>query len=175
MTAARTDPAALLRGTATGCLTAALAIAAHGLASGAAPTGAVAAQLGLLAATIGALASTIRRAADPRVLIGLLSAGQLLGHLLLDAVGHAHTSSAPPPLMLAAHVTAVVLGALMIAACERLCSAMSQTVRAVVSAECPAAPAVKTVTVCANDQPLHSALMLSASISHRGPPVGCAL
>ncbi len=46
-----------LRGTAAGLLTAALAVAAHGVGSGAPPTGAATAQLAVLAATVGALAA----------------------------------------------------------------------------------------------------------------------
>ena len=83
------NPAARLRGTATGLLTAALAVAAHAVGSGVPPTGAVVAQLAVLAATVGALAATIARAADARVLLGLLAAGQLCGHVILSAVGHA--------------------------------------------------------------------------------------
>ena len=71
------NPAGRLRGTAAGLLTAALAVAAHSVGSGAPPTGAVVAQLAVLAATVGALAATIARAADARVLLGLLAAGQL--------------------------------------------------------------------------------------------------
>ena len=64
-----------MRGTAAGLLTAALAVAAHAAGSGALPTGAVVAQLAVLAATVGALAATISRAADARILLGLLAAG----------------------------------------------------------------------------------------------------
>ena len=80
------NPGARLRGTAAGLLTAALTVAAHSIGSGAPPTGAVVAQLAVLAATVGALAATIARAADVRVLLGVLAAGQLCGHLMLSAV-----------------------------------------------------------------------------------------
>jgi hypothetical protein len=75
------SPPARLRGTAAGLLTAALAVAAHSMGSGAPPTGAVVAQLAVLAATVGALTATIARAADARILLGLLAAGQVCSHV----------------------------------------------------------------------------------------------
>lgn len=170
------NPAARLRGTAAGLLTGALAVAAHGVGSGAAPTGAATAQLAVLAATVGALAGTIRRATDARVLLGLLAAGQLLGHLMLSAVGHSHTPTSTPPAaaMLAAHLIAIAVGALLIAAGERLCRAVSRGVRAAVRIVSPPVAAVPVVARAAADQPLRSALQLAASVSHRGPPISLA-
>jgi hypothetical protein len=170
------NPAARLRSTAAGLLTAALAVAAHGVGSGAPPTGAATAQLAVLAATVGALAGTIRHATDARVLVGLLAAGQLIGHVMLSAVGHIHASATAPPgaAMLTAHVVAIAIGALLIAAGDRLARAVSRAVRAAVRIVCPpmaAAPATATGTA---DQPLRSALLLAASVSHRGPPVSLA-
>ena len=78
------DHRSALRGIAAGLLTAALAVAAHGVADGAAPSGTAVALLAVLAATVGGLATTISRAADVRVLLGLLAAGQLVGHLMLS-------------------------------------------------------------------------------------------
>ena len=167
------NPAGRLRGTAAGLLTAALAVAAHSVGSGAPPTGAVVAQLAVLAATVGALAATIARAADARVLLGLLAAGQLCGHVILSAVGHSHAAATAPPAaaMLVAHVVAVGAGALLIAASDRLCRAVSRAVR--VAVRIVAAPvAVAPVVVIGDaDQPLRSALQLAASVSPRGPPV----
>src|SRR5690348_12895065 len=112
------SPATRLRGTAAGLLTAALAVAAHSVGSGAPPTGAVLGQLAILAATVGALAATMTRAADARVLVGLLAAGQLCGHVLLGAAGHSHAETTSPPavVMVAAHAIAIGVGALLIAA-----------------------------------------------------------
>ncbi len=167
------NPAARLRGTATGLLTATLAAAAHGVGSGVAPTGATTALLAVLAATVGALAGTIRHATDARVLLGLLATGQLLGHLMLSAVGHSHAPSAAPPaaVMLGAHLIAIVVGAVLIAAVDRLCRAMSRAVRAAVRTVRPPVVAAPVLSAGAADQPLRSALLLAASVSHRGPPV----
>ena len=169
------DRASRLRGAAAGLLTAALAVAAHGLASGTAPVGAASAQLAVLAATIGALAATIRGAGDIRVLMGLLASGQLLGHLMLDAAGHGHESAAAPPgaAMLIAHTAAVALGAVLIALSDRLRAAMSRALRTGMRSSRPAVFAAPLV-VSVSDQPLRSALLLAASVSHRGPPVSSA-
>jgi hypothetical protein len=166
--------AARLRGIAAGLLTAALAVAAHGAADSAAPSGTAVVLLIVLAATIGGLATTISRTADVRVLIGLLATGQLVGHLMLRAAGHTHGEpTSPASAMLAAHALAVVAGAILIAAGDRLCRAVSRVVT--VSARAVVAPIPsRPVVVIASDQPLRSALLLSASVSHRGPPVSSA-
>lgn len=176
MSRAVPNPAARLRGTATGLLTAALAVAAHGVGSGVAPTGAATALLAVLAATVGALAGTIRNATDAKVLLALLASGQLLGHLMLSAVGHSHAPSAAPPgaVMLAAHLVAIAAGAVLIAAVDRLCRAMSRAVRAAVRTVGPPVVAAPAMFAGAADQPLRSALLLAASVSHRGPPVSLA-
>ncbi|OBG86862.1 hypothetical protein A5699_20360 [Mycobacterium sp. E802] len=170
MTVVRTDSAAGLRGTAVGSLTAALAVAAHGMAGGSLPTGAVAAQLAILAVTLGTIAATVARANRVAVLWLLLGAGQLLAHLLMAATSHSHDSW-PGPTMFGAHVVAVSLGAALIACGARLSAAVSRVVRAVAAERGPVP--VPTVRALADgaDQPLHSALFLAASVSHRGPPV----
>ncbi|WP_166907043.1 hypothetical protein [Mycobacterium sp. DL440] len=173
MTVARTDSAAPLRGTAVGSLTAALAIAAHGMAGGALPGGAVAAQLVVLAVTLGTLAATLAGANRAAVLWGLLGTGQLLAHGLLATAGHAHGAQ-PGLAMFGAHVAAVSLGAGLIACGARLSAAVSRVARAVVRTGRPAPGAAARVAIRSADQPLHSALLLAASVSHRGPPVGVA-
>jgi hypothetical protein len=162
-----------LRGTAAGLLTATLAVAAHAVGSGAPPSGPVVALLAVLAATVGALAATISRAADARVLLGLLVAGQLCGHVMLSAVGHSHAATAAPPAaaMLAAHVVAIGAGALLIAASDRLCRAVSRIARVAVRIVAAPVLVAPVVLIGRADQPLRSALLLAASVSHRGPPV----
>ena len=171
------DRASRLRGAAAGLLTAALAVAAHGAASGTPPVGAASALLAVLAATIGALAATIRGAGDTRVLLVLLASGQLFGHLMLDAAGHGHESAAAPPeaAMLIAHAAAVALGAVLISLSDRLCAAMSRAlrIRTGMRSSRPAVPTAPLV-VSVSDQPLRSSLLLAASVSHRGPPVSSA-
>jgi hypothetical protein len=166
--------AARLRGLAAGLLTAALAVAAHGTADGAAPSGTAVALLAVLAATVGGLAITVSRAADVRVLIGLLATAQLVGHLMLAATAHHHgAAAAPASVMLLAHALAVIAGAVLIAAGDRLCRAVSRVVEVAVRAVVPPVPA-KQIVVAEPVHPLRSALLLAASMSHRGPPVSPA-
>jgi hypothetical protein len=119
------------------------------------------------------LAATLGRAADVRILVTLLAAGQLFGHAMLSAVGHGHGSATAPPAtaMLAAHLLAVAVGALLIAAGDRLCRAMSRAVRAAARIVAPPVMPTPVIAVHHADQPLRSALLLAASVSHRGPPV----
>lgn len=168
--------AARLRGTAAGFLTGTLALAAHGVGSGALPTGAAAPELLILAATAGALAAAIPRAADAHVMLGLLCAGQLVGHLMLAAAGHSHgPSHAPAAWMMAlAHLGAVAIGAVLISLGDRLCRAVSRVLaRPGRCAALPAAPPA-IVAITSADQPLRWTLFLAASMSHRGPPVSLA-
>jgi hypothetical protein len=152
-------------------LTVALSIGAHALAGGA-PSGAGVALAVVLAGTVGALASSTPRARGIPGLIALLAAGQLLCHLVLAAAGHAHTGGgAPTPVMVGAHAAAVVVGAVLIAAGDRLCRALSTVVRAL-TVRGLRQPHVAVVAAKTADQPLQWMLYLRASISHRGPPVG---
>lgn len=165
---------ARVRGSAAGLLTGTLAIAAHGLAGGALPVGGAAVMLVLLAAFIGGVAAAWVRASDTRILLTLLAGGQLLGHLTLAAVGHDHVMTVTgrsSMLMVAAHIVAVAVGAVLIAACERLCRAMSSALRAWARtpAVLPPIASVRPTPICA-DQPMHSTRVVAVSISHRGPP-----
>jgi hypothetical protein len=75
--------------------------------------------------------------------------------------------------MLAAHASAVVVGAILIAAGDRLCCAVSRVLKVATRAVAAPIPA-KQVAVLGGDQPLRSALLLAASVSHRGPPLSHA-
>ena len=164
-----------VRGVTAGVLTAALAVAAHGAGGGVLPNGAAMSLLAVLAATVGALATAIPHTRTPWCLLSLLAVGQLLGHLLLSTAGHHHGASSAPPAaaMLAAHLLAIIAGATLIAAGERLWRALSRAVRAVVRVVCVVTVRPMPVVRRA-DQPLRSALLLAASVSHRGPPVRLA-
>jgi hypothetical protein len=176
MTRARIDPAAPLRGTAVGFLTAALAIAAHGAGGGGLPTGAVAAQLAVLAVTLGAVATTVTAANRTVVLWAVLGTGQLLAHALMSTSGHVHGADPirPGAAMVIAHLVAVSVGAALIAGGARLCAAVSRAVRAVAPNRYPLPLTPTRVAIRSADQPLHSARFLAASVSHRGPPVSAS-
>jgi hypothetical protein len=174
VTAQPTATAARLRGTAAGLLTAALAVAAHGVADGTAPSGTAVVLLAVLAATVGGLATTIRRTAEVRALLALLAGSQLVGHVMLSATAHHHgETTSPAPAMLVAHALAVVAGAVLIAVGDRLCRAVSRAVEVATRTILPPIPS-RPVFAAGADQPLRSFLLLAASMSHRGPPVSRA-
>jgi len=174
VSALATTLAARWRGAATGALTATLSLVAHTAGGGALPSGSAAALLAIVAATLGALAATIPSAANASGLFLLLTSGQVLGHFLLDAVGHQHASGPTSTGMIVAHGAAVFAGAALIAAATRLIDALSRAVHAVTAAVRPPVCTRPFSAVRSADQPLRSALALAASVSHRGPPVGRA-
>ena len=175
MPSSPSSTAARLRGIAAGLLTAALAVAAHGVAGSGAPTGTAVVLLAVLATTVGALAAAIARTADACVLLGLLATGQVVGHLMLSVAGHSHGASMSlAPDMLAGHALGVAAGALLIAAGDRLCRRVSRAIEVARRAVVPPIPSRPMVVTVGADQPLRSALLLAASMSHRGPPVSCA-
>lgn len=156
---------------AAGLLTAALTLAAHAVGGGATPAGPAAIQLLVVAVTVGVLAARVRRAAEVPVMLGLLAAGQLVGHLILAAAGHSHHPGPAPWSMTLAHLVAIGSGAVLISVGDRLCRALSRVVRAATRrAEPPTATPYAPQATCA-DQPLRWRLLLAASMSYRGPPV----
>jgi hypothetical protein len=74
--------------------------------------------------------------------------------------------------MVAAHVAAVTCAAALIAAASYLCTAVSRVVRTAAAPTPDAVVAAPSPAFGNADQPLRSALLLAASMSHRGPPVG---
>lgn len=161
---------ARLRGAAAGLLTAALTLAAHSYGGGSVPGGASAVALVLIAAVVGAVTSALPRTDRLPVLVAVLGAGQVIGHAVLSAHGHPHTSP-PAAAMAAAHVLAVVAGAVLIESAARLCLALSTALRVFRSRDFPPAVAPVTTAVRSVDHPLRSTLLLAFSLSHRGPPV----
>lgn len=163
---------AWLRGGAAGLLTPALTLAAHAVAGGGLPSGPAAVQMLLIAVTVAVTAAMLPRTGDVRLMALLLAAGQLVGHGVLGAAAHhVHADAAPPWLMAAAHLAAVLVGAVLISVGDRLCRMLSRVVRrALVHLPSPmsATPAVGAARA---DQPLFSSLALVSSVSHRGPPV----
>lgn len=157
-------------------MTATLAVAAHGIAGGGLPSSPTAALLALLSITLGSLVVSIRDTVDFRRLVAVLAVGQLLGHALLGVGGHSHPASegVPSPLMLAAHLAAVLLGAALIAAGGRLAAAVSRVLVAATRRDRHPVAATSSNPFVSADQPLQSLRFLSASLSHRGPPVGFA-
>ena len=166
---------ARVRGTATGAFTGALAIAAHALAGDVLPSAGSAALLVVLAVAAGALTASWARTAHTPALLCVLAAGQAVGHLALSTGGHVHTASAaslPTPVMALTHLVAIGVGAILIRGCERFCAALSSIVRRHTHRNAGAPRATARPPRFRVDHPLQHALLLAASISHRGPPVG---
>ncbi|CAN5380006.1 hypothetical protein BH09ACT7_BH09ACT7_37060 [soil metagenome] len=160
-----------LRGVTVGVFTVVLAVAAHGLSDGMVPAGGTVALLGVVAAALGACAARWDRASKTHALLGLLAFGQLVGHLTLSVCGTMPTAK-PAPLMLAAHLAAVVCGAVLVAASERLYTALSSAIRSATRITSgPVTPGTLLIAI-RDDPPQQRIRLLAASISHRGPPVG---
>jgi hypothetical protein len=116
------------------------------------------------------VAAAAGRVADPRILAGPLTGGQLTAHLLLSAAGHSQ-AAAPSGPMPAVHLFAVLVGAGLISAAERLCRLLYTRLRAPVVAPPWTVPTGGRSPLRRPEQPLRSRLLLAVSISHRGPPV----
>ncbi|GLP73162.1 hypothetical protein TUM20983_02720 [Mycobacterium antarcticum] len=153
-----------------------MAVAAHGVGGGGLPSGSAAAMLALVSITLGALVTTLGNTTDVKLLVAVLAVGQVLDHVLLGAAGHSHPSAIQAPLgpMMAAHLVAIAFGAVLITMGERLCAALSRVlIRALRAARRPVG-AQTAIVVASADQPRQSMRLLSASLSHRGPPVSLA-
>jgi drug/metabolite transporter (DMT)-like permease len=162
-----------LRGVTVGAFTGALAVAAHGQADQTVPSGGTVALLCVVAVALGAVVARWNRASQTHVLFGVMSLGQLVGHFTLSACG-GMPMARPSPLMLTAHVAAIVCGALLVAASERLYTALSSAIRkAKRAATVPVTPRLLLITPL-DDPPQQRVRLMAASISHRGPPVGAA-
>ena len=80
---------------------------------------------------------------------------------MLSVAGHSHGAAASPaPAMLVAHAVAVGAGAMLIAAGDRLCCAVSRAVEVAVRAVVAPIPGRPVVATAGADQPLRSALLL---------------
>ncbi|AQA21905.1 putative membrane protein [Rhodococcus sp. MTM3W5.2] len=82
-----------MRGAAVGALTAALAVAGHGVAGGGYPDSSALTLLVLCCAAVGALAGGL--GGGRGALLGALAAGQLVGHLALSTALTAHQFHGP--------------------------------------------------------------------------------
>ena len=171
--------ASRFRGLIVAAFTALLAVTAHGMVSGGFPTGGTAALLVVSAAGIGAMVGASDRAGGRGALLGVLALGQLGGHLVLSSGGHQMPAAGPAtgipaPVMLLAHLAAVALGAILVAACERLYAALSSAIRGYGRVARPESTARPSLAARRSDHPQRRELLIAASISHRGPPVGVA-
>lgn len=170
MTAVDATPTAPLRGTAVGAASAALAVAAHGMAGGALPHSSSLTLLLAACAAVGVITATVPMLTrGPLSLLAALGAGQLVAHTTMTLADHSHGAS-PGTAMLGAHVGATVVCAMVVLAAERLCGALTRTLDVVLTS--PAPPAVTThhPRISTGSHPGPVEALLRASISRRGPP-----
>lgn len=168
-----TSPAASLRGGAVGALTVSLAVAAHGTAGGAYPSGPALTYLLIVGIGVGVV-STLP---DPRsgtarlsTVLGGLVFGQVAGHVALAVTAvHAH-SILPSPTMMGLHFAASVVTAALICIAERLYGPLTSIVRAVLNPPLTL-PNVPAHIVAVGRLTFPVLLPFMASISRRGPPV----
>ena len=168
--------AAPLRGGAVGTVTAALAVAAHGMAGGGYLSGSGLALLIVVSLDVGAMTAVPRRST---VLLPALMGGQLLAHTALslsDMAGmsgssHSH-SLLPSVAMIGFHAAASLVAALLIAAAERLYGPITSIVRAVLAllTPLPDGSAVGRVRFSVAMPSAHG-IALDWAISRRGPPM----
>ena len=166
--------AAPLRGGAVGSVTAALAVAAHGIAGGGYPSGSALALLPVLSIGIGAMTAVPRRST---LLLPALMVGQLLAHIALSMGGmadsmHEHHTLLPSTAMMAFHAAASVVAALLIAAAERLYGPITSIIRAVLAllTPLPDGSAVGRVRFSVAMPSVHG-IAADWAISRRGPPM----
>ncbi|MEU2036305.1 hypothetical protein [Nocardia amamiensis] len=130
-----------LRGGLVGALVATLAVAAHGAAGGGVPDSTELTLLLLIAAAAGSAADTAPGRPGP-VLVGLLGAGQLAGHVVLSGLlGHDHAGhgsrgvtmlpTLPVGWMLFAHALATLGCAVLIVLAGRLYAVASGVLSAI--------------------------------------------
>ncbi|EME15636.1 hypothetical protein [Rhodococcus triatomae] len=158
----------VMRGGTVGALTAALAVAGHGLAGGGYPTPAALTLLVLCSTAAGAVAATGR--GTRTALVATLAGGQLLGHLILSGTTvHQHFPAASAATMLTAHAVATALCAALIVAAERLYGPITRALR--VPLRGPVARPVprRAQRVPTTPDPL-THLLLDHVVSRRGPP-----
>ncbi|MFD6674588.1 hypothetical protein ACFWDA_09470 [Rhodococcus zopfii] len=169
-----TNTVAQVRGGFVGAVSGAVSIAAHGMAGGGAPPGDGAVLLLAACVAIGAIVSSLPAAAHRRgALLAALTAGQLVGHLTLTMAGeHTHWLSMSAP-MLAAHLAAIAVSAVLIRGAERGCHAAIAAVTRLVLAVLSSPPAEAPLWT---STPVHRAtlspwLLAGATAGVRGPPV----
>ncbi|UFS98633.1 hypothetical protein [Nocardia huaxiensis] len=167
-----TDHTARLRGAAVGVGSGAVAIFAHGLGGGnPAPDGSALALLFVACGLIGVLVASFRPRYGPLSTMGMLAAGQTIGHtaLSMSPEHHHHTTSAA---MLAAHLVAIPVGALLIRAAEAgLRRAITSVRRFILTLDLAPLPGVHPARRAhTGDRAPLRRLLLSSGIGRRGPP-----
>ncbi|ATL67949.1 hypothetical protein [Nocardia terpenica] len=167
---ATTDPAARLRGGCVGASSGAVSMAAHAFGGGTVALDSAAAVLLLLSCTVtGVVVTALRRGMLP--VLAMLAVGQAIGHAALS-VSPRHCHGGLTAAMLAAHVVAIAVGALLIRGAEiALGRVISSVRRAVVALGAVlVAPVSRVGVVPASRGTVAPRLLVSSGIGRRGPP-----
>jgi len=163
-----------MRGGFVGALSAAVAVAAHAMGGGAAPTESAAVLLVLACGAVGALASTARvRTAELPFLVGALTAGQAVGHAALTAGAPAHHGMQLSPAMLTAHAVAVVVCALAVRGGRRGCALAAASLHRILPAPFVPLPVAMPIgrRVTAYRPRFARRILVGARVGRRGPPL----
>ncbi|GGF90751.1 hypothetical protein GCM10007304_00830 [Rhodococcoides trifolii] len=165
-----------LRGGSVGALTAALAVAAHGVGGGGIPSSTSWVFLLALCVCVGVGAATVSPSAPSLpVLVGWLAAGQGLAHWALSLhlgpsdAAMTHPSMSAP--MWGAHAAAVTACALLVVAAERLYGPITSVLRAPLLAPLSRPWVAVTLLPTSDVAALPNRTDLQFDISRRGPPV----
>ncbi|MGV9949906.1 hypothetical protein [Rhodococcus aetherivorans] len=168
----RPQTSAPMRGAFVGSTSAAVSVAAHGLAGGEIPSQSSVVLLIAACAAFGAAVSAIRPSRLLPALVLTLGAGQIVGHTVLTLTAeHAHGPGLSPA-MLGVHAAALVVSAALIRAAEQGCAAALGVLRRIVAAVLTPPPAHAPLWVAT---PSHRArlvlrVLVSAQAGTRGPP-----
>ncbi|MEV6067254.1 hypothetical protein AB0L82_11930 [Nocardia sp. NPDC052001] len=172
-----TDHTARLRGAAVGAASGAVALFAHGLGGGTtAPAGSALALLFAACALIGVIVASVRPRYGLTSLMGMLAAGQGIGHIALSmSPGHHHHAASPS--MLTAHLIAIPVGAMAIRAAEAgMRRAVTSVRRFILTLGLAPVPAERTARTTSTDERATVRLLLvSPGIARRGPPARARL
>ncbi|MGB3771658.1 MAG: hypothetical protein WBA00_10980 [Rhodococcus sp. (in: high G+C Gram-positive bacteria)] len=156
-----------LRGSAVGALTAALAVAAHGVGGGGLPTSTSLTLLSAVAVGVGVLAGGVATdAVGRRPLMLWLAGGQVAAHTALSVTSaHLHAVGSD---MLAAHAVAIGLGAVLVSSVEHLFGVITSVLRSPVR---PFAPLARRSSIAATAPlGLPTPVPAMSAVSRRGPP-----
>ena len=162
-----------VRGGAVGALTGAIAVAAHALGGGGAPSSATWTFLIALCCSLGVAAGSVRvRGALPIAL--WLAVGQAGGHWALSlGLGSDMAPMHHPltPTMLAAHAAAIAVCAALVSAAEKLYGPITSVLRAPFAEPFTLPLAPRSIAVDRDVEPAALPVVATSTISRRGPPV----
>ncbi|WP_067822541.1 hypothetical protein [Nocardia inohanensis] len=168
-----TDHTARLRGAAVGAASGAVAILAHALGGGTAfPDSAALTLLFTACVLIGVVVASLRPRHGLLSLMGMLAAGQTIGHTALTMSPGHHHHHGLTPVMLAAHLLAIPLGAFVIRAAEAgLRRALTSVRRFILHLfRAPQPPVRHARRIRSDDRARAQQLLVTPGIARRGPP-----